>query len=224
MDHWEGIKDAEWFWAGATGWRCRSSAPAETLGAVRTATRTRSTWRSSSWPSARVRGLAWLMLRAGDGGASPASAAHGAALPLQRRGARIRVLDAIGFRLTAPDGGHDRLLCDHEPRPSTAAAERDLLAGAHLAVYDAHFPDVRTRCTGTARRSTRRTWPASTPAPWCWPATTARCSGTGRSAPPSGATAAAPPNFQLAVEGERYRFDARRAAFAKRTGRGGTTR
>ena len=58
------------------------------------------------------------------------------------------MLDAIGFRLTAPDGASIAYLCDHEPRPGTAAAERALVEGVQLAVYDAHFPNIRDHMHG----------------------------------------------------------------------------
>jgi len=59
-----------------------------------------------------------------------------------------RELDTLGFRFTLPGGPSVAYVSDHEPTTGTWDTERRLVAGAHLAVYDAHFPDILSHMHG----------------------------------------------------------------------------
>ena len=214
MDHWEGIKDAEWFWAARNGIEVQILGTAETLGAVRTGYSHPMYVALELLSKRTLRGLSWRMLRAGD--RRRLSGFKLRTQPLfhySGEGRSFRVLDAIGFRLTAPDGATIAYLSDHEPRPSTAAAERALLEGANLAIYDAHWPNVRDHMHGHgsqehAARMAREHPEALVLAGHHSPSFNDRQIRSAFRRHRRGT-----PNFDLAIEGEIWRFDPRRGAF-----------
>lgn len=214
MDHWEGIKDAEWFWSRRNGIDVQILGTAETLGAVRTGYSHPLYVALELLSKRTVRGLTWRMVRAGEKRRIAGFTLRtGPLFHYSGEGRSIQVLDAIGFRLTAPDGAIIAYLSDHEPRPSTGAAERDLLEGAHLALYDAHFPNVRNHMHGHgsqehAARMAREHPQTLVLAGHHGPAFSDRQILSAYRRHRRGA-----PNFELAVEGREYRFDLRRQAF-----------
>jgi phosphoribosyl 1,2-cyclic phosphodiesterase len=216
MDHWEGIKDADWFWGG-NELELRILGTAETLGAVRTGYSHPLYVALELLAKRTVRGLSWLMLRAGERRRVAGFALRtGPLFHYSGEGRTMRMLDAIGFRLTAPDGATIAYLCDHEPRPSTAAAERALLAGAHLAVYDAHFPNVRNQRHGHGSQEHAADMAREHPgtlmlAGHHGPVFTDRQIRAAFSRHRRGT-----PNFDLAVEGRRYLFDPKKGRFQGR--------
>jgi phosphoribosyl 1,2-cyclic phosphodiesterase len=168
-----------------------------------------------------VKGLKWRMLRAGDRKRIAGfSVRTGPLFHYSGEGRSYRVLDAIGFRLTTPDGASIAYLCDHEPRPGTAAAERALVEGVQLAVYDAHFPNVRDHMHGHgsqehAARMARDYPGALVLAGHHGPAFSDRQIKVAYRRHRKGT-----PNFELAVEGDTYRFDRRRGSFVRRKSAG----
>jgi hypothetical protein len=67
-------------------------------------------------------------------------------------GARKRPLETSGFRLSAPGGPRVAYVSDHEPSAGTRALEQEMLEGAQLAVFDAHFEDVKDQRYGHGSR------------------------------------------------------------------------
>ena len=157
MDHWEGIKDADWFW-GQNNVELRILGTAETLGAVRTGYSHPLYVALELLAKHTVRGLSWRMLRAGERRRIAGFELRtGPLFHYSGEGRTMRMLDAIGFRLEAPDGATIAYLCDHEPRPSTAAAERALLAGRpagglRRALPERAQPASRARLAGARGR------------------------------------------------------------------------
>jgi len=217
MDHWEGIKDAEWFWVPRNGLEVQILGTAETLGAVRTGYSHPLYVALELLSKNTVKSLDWRMLRAGEKlRVAGFRLLTGPLFHYSGEGRGIRMLDAIGFRLTTPDGATISYLCDHEPRPSTAAAERALLAGAHLALYDAHFPNLRDQMHGHgsqehAARMAREYAGTLVLAGHHGPGFSDRQIRTAFRRHRRGT-----PNFDLAVEGEVHRFDPRSRRFVKR--------
>jgi ribonuclease BN (tRNA processing enzyme) len=142
MDHWEGLKDADWFWTNGNGLNLSVYGPEEALSAVRRgyahpayvpleilASRTLGSLDSRALElgkSQRIRGwsVETFALNHYSGG-----------------GAARNRLDTLGYRLRSSEGFVLAYLCDHEPNSSTEADEARMLAGAHIAVIDAHFAD-----------------------------------------------------------------------------------
>jgi phosphoribosyl 1,2-cyclic phosphodiesterase len=149
LDHWEGLKDADWFWDKGNGLEVRILGTAEALSAIRTAYSHPLYVDLMLLAAATVQHVRYQELRAGE-----RRRVGGWVLrthPLHHysgEGASYRVPDTLGFQLTAPDGATLAYLSDHAPTKDTRGVEQALLTGAHLAVYDAHFPDVRHHAHG----------------------------------------------------------------------------
>src|SRR5262249_41250869 len=63
-------------------------------------------------------------------------------------GENKRMLQALGFRIAAEGGATVCYLSDHEPTPDTRALEQEITARAHLAVYDANYPNIKDHMFG----------------------------------------------------------------------------
>jgi phosphoribosyl 1,2-cyclic phosphodiesterase len=142
MDHWEGLKDAEWFWTNGNGLQLFVLGAEEAIETVRRgyghpayvplevlALRTLRRLHFSTLAveeTRRIRGwkLETFALNHYSGG-----------------GKSKNRLDTLGYRLRSPQGFVIAYLCDHEPSPATARDEECMLEGAHLALIDAHFAD-----------------------------------------------------------------------------------
>jgi len=142
LDHWEGLKDVDWFWRRDNDLEVTIYGTREALGAIR---------RGFSHPSyvpleVLARGTtAALRFRTLRPGQSQRLGWQLETFPLHHYsgiGRERRSLDTIGFRLTGPEGTRIAYMCDHEPTAGTRATERKMLEGAHLAVLDAHFSRV----------------------------------------------------------------------------------
>ena len=149
LDHWEGLKDAEWFWRKGRPLEVTIAGSAQALHAIRAA---------YGHPS-------YVTLDLLAAGTRCRVAYEELEADLDRRlGAwRVRTrplyhysgdehardfLDTLGFRVSAPDGATVGYLCDHEPHTGSRDVERALLEGAHLAVYDTHWLHARHHAHG----------------------------------------------------------------------------
>jgi phosphoribosyl 1,2-cyclic phosphodiesterase len=149
MDHWEGLKDVDWFWRRDNGLEVEILGPQEALQAIRSGFGHPSYVALDLLADGTVAALRYQALDSresrslGGWGLTTGPLNHYSGPDTDRQ-----VLSAIGFGLTAPDGARIAYLCDHEPTRETAEVERELLRGAHLAVYDAHFPDIKDHAHG----------------------------------------------------------------------------
>lgn len=139
LDHWEGLKDVEWFWRLGNGLVVTLYANAETQEII-----TRGFAHPSFVPlevlaEISVAGFRRCELPTGhrleiEGCRLSTHALHHYSGPPEHP----NFLDAMGFRLEAPDGPVVCTLLDHEPSESTREAEEEILRGCDLAVYDSH--------------------------------------------------------------------------------------
>src|SRR5262249_15871753 len=207
LDHWEGLKDAEWFWRGGRPLEVTIAGSAQALQSIRSAyghpsyvtlellavvTHSRVSYvameagEERSWGDWRLRTNP-LYHHSGDENARD-------------------FLDTLGFQVTAPDGANVAYLCDHEPHTGSREVERALLEGAHLAVYDTHWLHARHHAHGHGSLEHAAAMAREFP-------------GTLLLAGHHGPTRGDPeirgalrrygrgvPNFRLAVEGEAFRF------------------
>jgi phosphoribosyl 1,2-cyclic phosphodiesterase len=149
LDHWEGLKDADWFWRRGNGLDIRILGTEEALSAIRTAYG-HPLYVSLDLLAARtVRRVTLEALRAGE-----SRRVHGFALRTEAlhhysgEPEDPQRLDTLGYHLSAPDGAAVAYVSDHEPLPGTREVEERLLRGAHAAVVDAHFPDIKDHAHG----------------------------------------------------------------------------
>jgi len=219
LDHWEGLKDAEWFWRKG-GLDVRIFGSAQAVRAIQTAYGHPLYVNLELLAAGRLRSVDYHTVEPGDSAAvdgwqvetTPLNHYSGDALDRQW-------LDTLGYRVTAPDGATLAYLCDHEPHRGTRKFEERLLAGSHLAVYDAHFPDIRQHAHGHGSQEHAARMARAHPgtvvlAAHHGPTLTDREIRAAYRRHRRGA-----PNFRLAVEGAAWRYEPRRSRFVARPSR-----
>jgi phosphoribosyl 1,2-cyclic phosphodiesterase len=216
LDHWEGLKDAEWFWGRSRPLDVTLLGTAQALQAMRTAYSHPFYVTLELLAATTGCRVSWEEIEPGD--TKQRSVFEIRTEPLYHysgdEGSR-EWLDTVGFRVTAPDGACVAYLSDHEPHEGTRAIESRLLDGAHLAVYDAHWLHARHHAHGHGSQEHAARMAAA------YPATLVLAGHHGPAVADRDIRAAhrryarRARNFRLAVEGRAYRFDARRAAFVE---------
>jgi phosphoribosyl 1,2-cyclic phosphodiesterase len=215
VDHWEGLKDCDWLWHRNNGVHVRILGPRSALAAIR------SGFAHPHYVPLEILGegtaasVEYLPLlpgtrkRVGAWSVEPWPLNH-----YTGSGQTTRLVDTLGYRAALPGGPTVAYVSDHEPTAGTLETEDSLLAGAGLALYDAHHMEARQHAYGhgslehsaeMAKRHPEALVLAGHHAPVCtdsdirsgW-----RRHGKGLA------------NFALAVEGTTYVWDQRRRAFA----------
>jgi phosphoribosyl 1,2-cyclic phosphodiesterase len=149
MDHWEGLKDVEWFWRRGNGLQVSLYGTAEALDTIERGFAPPAYVPLELLALGTVRSVTRVALEAGSrlrlaGGELRTFALN----HYSGSAATRRELDTLGYRFALPGGPVVAYVSDHEPTPATWDTERALVGGAHLAVYDAHFPDVQSQMHG----------------------------------------------------------------------------
>lgn len=149
MDHWEGLKDVEWFWRRGNGLEVTLYGTAEAQGAIQRGFEPPAYVPLELLAQGTVQSFRRETLEAGSrlrlcGGELIAySLNHYSGSAATRRD-----IDTLGYRFALPGGPAVAYVSDHEPTPATWDTERALVSGAQIAVYDAHFPDVKSHMHG----------------------------------------------------------------------------
>jgi phosphoribosyl 1,2-cyclic phosphodiesterase len=149
MDHWEGLKDVEWFWRRGNGLDISLLGTSEALDTVLRQFTEPSYVPLEVLADGTVGAYVKRVLQAGD--TVPLGAAELDVFPLHHYsggGTKIRMLDAVGFHLRCPDGAKISYLSDHEPVVATRVTEDRVVSESNLVVYDAHFANVRDHAFG----------------------------------------------------------------------------
>jgi phosphoribosyl 1,2-cyclic phosphodiesterase len=217
MDHWEGLKDVEWFWQRGNGLDLTIHGTAEALAAIREAFEPPAYVALEKLAEGTVSSLRFQRRAAGgswrDAGVSvSAFALH----HYSGSGDTKRYVDTIGYRLEVDGGPVFAYLSDHEPTESTLATETAVTKGAHAVVYDCHFLDVKDHAFGHGSQEygaeVARRLPAA--AVFAGHLSPNLSDDTIREA--YARLASGLPNFHLAVEGESFTWDAPSARFVRR--------
>ena len=149
VDHWEGLKDADWFWLRRSRLAITVFGPREALDAIRAGHAPPSYVPLGVLARGMNARLSYRALRSGATRAIGRWTVRTEALNhFSGDGSWRRRLDTIGYRLAVPGGPTVAYISDHEPSAGMAAAEARLVKGADLAVYDAHFSEVREQTYG----------------------------------------------------------------------------
>jgi len=149
MDHWEGLKDMEWFWRRDNGLEVQVYGTAEALQAIHAG------FEPPHYVPLELLAMGTLArLRFKEVSVQTRSQVAGCRLETfalnhySGSGSARRYLDTLGYRVTTPEGVVVTYVSDHEPTPETLSLERRMLSGCHLALYDAHFSDVASQTHG----------------------------------------------------------------------------
>ena len=142
MDHWEGLKDAEWFWTNGNGLKLSVFGAEEAIETVRRGYGHPAYVPLEVLAARTLRRLAFSTRSVGENLRIHRWRVQTFALNhYSGGGGRKNRLETLGYRLRSPEGLVVAYLCDHEPSPATAEDEQRMLEGAHLALIDAHFAD-----------------------------------------------------------------------------------
>ncbi len=149
MDHWEGLKDAEWFWRRGNGLAVRVLACTEALDAIRAGYAHPGYVPLDLLAKNTVAGLEYHAVAVGEERRIGRWTLRCAPLNhYSGEASNPSVLCTLGFRLEAEGGPVIAYISDHEPTPATRDVELQMLAGAHLAVYDSQFSDIAQQVHG----------------------------------------------------------------------------
>ena len=149
MDHWEGLKDASWFWQRSNGLELTVIAPAEALDAIRRAHAPPSFVELAVLAEHTLSRLAFVEITAGTKMPMPGATLRAVALhhysgvaPHQHH------LDTLGYHLVVDGGPAVAYLSDHEPTAVTSALERELCTTSQLVVIDANYGAIAEHAFG----------------------------------------------------------------------------
>ena len=214
MDHWEGLKDADWFWNRGNGYDLTIYGRSEAQKAILSAYEHPSYVQLDILAMGTVAKLERVEIQLRE--PQKIGSWKLEAFPLNHysgAGDYKRFLDAAGFQATIPGGPVVAYLCDHEPTTGTLAAEEEIVRSSDLVVFDASYAAVKDQAYGhgsqehaanMARRHGK---------------TMVLGSHHGATLPDAKILEAQKEfgrgvrNYKLAVEGNYFRWDARKKAF-----------
>ncbi len=149
MDHWEGLKDAAWFWLPKNGLEVTLHGTNEALETIRRGLAPPAFVPLDVLAQTTLAKLSWVEVHAGDAlGIGPhaldvVQLNHYSGMRDERRD-----LDTVGYRVSVADGPIVSYLCDHEPTAATQEMEDAAIDGAQLVVIDCQFADVKDHAFG----------------------------------------------------------------------------
>ena len=142
MDHWEGLKDAGWFWHNGNGLKLHVYGAGEAIDAVHKGYGHPAYVPLNILAERTLRDLRFVTLDADENRRVRGWSFRTFALNhYSGMGNHKNHLATLGYRVRSPEGFTFAYLCDHEPTPDTAGIERKMLTGTDLAIIDAHFAD-----------------------------------------------------------------------------------
>lgn len=148
LDHWEGLRDAAWFWT-KNRLAVTLFGPAEALDAIRRGHAPPSFVALDVLAHGTLASLASIELVAGATHALPgATLATHALHHYSGVAPERRHLDTLGFHLAIAGGPRIAYLCDHEPTSETRTLETTLLETSDLAFVDANYGEVAEHAFG----------------------------------------------------------------------------
>jgi phosphoribosyl 1,2-cyclic phosphodiesterase len=220
LDHWEGLKDVGWFWQRSNGLHVTVYGTRQTLDSIHHGFAHPSYVPLEILARGTVASLHTRVLKAGQRRQLGAIRLETFALHHYSggHGARKHYLDTIGYRLTVEGGPSIAYLSDHEPTPKTRAVESRALSGAQLAVYDAHFREIKDQMFGHGSQQHAAAMARSHPDTLVLAGHIGPMFSDDEVFAAHRRHASGVPNFALALEGLRYRWNPARAAFEQVTG------
>lgn len=148
-DHWEGVKDAEWFWRKDNGLHLTIMGPKEALDAIRRACEPPSFIRLDILALGTLASLRFVELVREQRIELPGATLDAVGLHHYSGMDPHRCyLDTLGYRLSVEGGPTVAYLCDHEPTDETRELERQILSSAQLAIVDASYGDIAQHAFG----------------------------------------------------------------------------
>lgn len=150
MDHWEGLKDCDWFWSKANRLELKIFGPGEALRVIQKGYGHPSFVPLEILAEGNLADISFHQLESGQHTRRQGWEFETFSLyHYSGSGDRKRNLDTLGIRIH-PRSGEPVLcyLCDHEPTEQTREMEVGVLDGAHVALLDAHFLNIADHAYG----------------------------------------------------------------------------
>ncbi|HEX4462146.1 MAG TPA: MBL fold metallo-hydrolase [Polyangia bacterium] len=149
MDHWEGLKDAEWMWRRDNGLELTVFGPHEALATIAAAHQPPGFVALDVLAMGTLARLSFVALTAGSKVTLPGATLETVALHhYSGVDPHRRHLDTLGYRLAIDGGPTVAYLSDHEPTAATRAMEDAVVAAAQLVIVDANHSDVAQHTFG----------------------------------------------------------------------------
>ncbi len=149
MDHWEGLKDAEWMWRRDNGLELTVLAPKEALDTIRAGHQPPAFVALEVLALGTLQRLSFVELVAGGSVELPGAKLEAVALHHYSGIApNQRYLDTLGYRLAVVGGPTVAYLSDHEPTVATRAMEDAVVSSSDLVIVDANHSDVAQHTFG----------------------------------------------------------------------------
>jgi phosphoribosyl 1,2-cyclic phosphodiesterase len=149
MDHWEGLKDADWMWRRDNELELTVLAPKEALDTIAAGHEPPAFVPLDVLAVGTLRRLAFVELAAGARVELPGATLETFSL---RHYSGIapdqRYLETLGYRLALAGGPTVAYLSDHEPTVETRAMEDAVASGSQLVIVDANYSDVPQHAFG----------------------------------------------------------------------------
>ena len=223
MDHWEGLRDTNWFWQPQNGLELSVLGRPEAIRTIRKA------YGHPAFVPMEVLAESTLgRLRFVPLPVRSARTVRGWTLqsyPLNHYaggGKKTRRLDTIGLRLSLKNGPTICYLCDHEPTEGTRSLEHRILKNAHLAVVDAHFLNIDDHAYGHGSIEHAARVATEFPRLLVLAGHHAPMSLDNQLQDASRRHGGRLANFRLAVEGTSFWWDPKRTVFRERRPKGGS--
>lgn len=149
MDHWEGLKDAEWFWVPFRSLKIRVFAGAATLQAIGRAHEHPSYVALEQLGNASGNTIEYVTIRpneqlkVGDWSVRTFPLNH-----FSGNGESRLLVETIGYNIAMTGGPAIAYLSDHMPCEEALENETRGLDGAHMALFDAHYAEIQEQNFG----------------------------------------------------------------------------
>ena len=149
LDHWEGLKDADWMWTRNNGVELTLCGPREALETIHRGHEPPSFVPLELLAKGTLASMTEIELVAGSRTTMGAVTIETAAMHhYSGRRESPRHLETLGYLVSCADGPSVAYLSDHEPIPSTQAIEDSLVGRSQLAVIDASYPEIKDQKYG----------------------------------------------------------------------------
>jgi phosphoribosyl 1,2-cyclic phosphodiesterase len=220
MDHWEGLKDAEWFWVPFRSLTVRVFAGADAINAIQRAHEHPSYVALEQLGNASGNKMEFNRLtlgvpfRIGEFNITTFPLNHFAG-----NGDSRQMLETLGFRISAPDGPTIAYLSDHMPSEEAKENEQKGIAGAHMAVFDAHYAEIQDQNYGHGSQEYASSVARANPDMLIFAGHHGAGLSDGKIMDAFMKFGNDLPNYRLAVENETYRWNRGRKSFVKASAR-----
>jgi phosphoribosyl 1,2-cyclic phosphodiesterase len=219
LDHWEGIKDADFFWVRGNNLDVTIFGVEEAISTIQRGFRHPSFVDLELLSNGTVGLQEYRMfafgeqVKIGSWTFETMPLNHYSGTPWDKS-----VLQTAGYRLSRRGGPVVAYLSDHEPAPHTVEVETSLCRNAHLSVFDSHFDDIANQryghgsqeyTSGVARSRPDMMVLAGHHGPMYTDGEVFRTFDRHR---------AGAPNFGIAVEGDRYVWNEEKKRFSPSRG------